>query len=75
MGIQQGDYYTEDTLFKVFKALRKIGLDEEQATAAISEMQNAGILFRERRPAESMMTQLHYRDTAEATNVNLSRGS
>lgn len=41
-------HYDEDTLFKVAMALRKAGLTYNQVTDAISEMQNAGILFRER---------------------------
>lgn len=39
-------HYDEDTLFKVREALHM--LDDQQFTDAISEMQNAGILFRER---------------------------
>lgn len=44
------EHFTENTLFKVYDALRKVGMDETQARDAISEMQNAGILFRERFP-------------------------
>jgi hypothetical protein len=40
--------YTENTLFKVYDALRAAGLDESSARDCISEMQNAGIYFRER---------------------------
>lgn len=40
--------YNEDTLFKVQKALLKSGLDMQQAFNSICEMQNDGILFRER---------------------------
>lgn len=40
--------FTEATLFKVYEALRKSGLSEDQVRDGISEMQNAGILFRER---------------------------
>lgn len=39
--------YDEQTLFKVLEALRE-SLTEEQALTAITAMQNAGILFRER---------------------------
>lgn len=40
--------YNEQTLFKVFNALRRTGLPERVAQDAITEMQNEGILFRER---------------------------
>jgi len=62
MGIQQGDYYTEETMFKVFKALRKVGLNEEDATDAINELQNVGILFREKRPVQAGISQPVYRE-------------
>lgn len=38
---------TEDTLRKVFDALRRVGLTEQQAIDTISDMQNQGIYFRE----------------------------
>lgn len=37
-----------NTLLKVAHALRKAGLNEDEINIAINEMQNAGILFRER---------------------------
>lgn len=40
--------YDDETLFKVRDALEAAGLSENQITQAISEMQNRGILFRER---------------------------
>lgn len=40
--------FTENTLYKVYDALRGSGLSEDQSRDAISNMQNAGILFRER---------------------------
>lgn len=40
--------HTEDTLLKVREALMKTGLAEDDVTHCISDMQNAGILFRER---------------------------
>lgn len=49
------DHFTEATLFKVYKALRATGLTEQQAEDAINEMQNAGILFRERPERKSQM--------------------
>lgn len=56
------DYFTEETLFKVYKTLREVGLDEEKAIEAIREMQNAGILFREQQPAKAASPTV-YRDT------------
>lgn len=41
------EIHNENTLFKVFAALRRL-MDDELATCAINEMQNEGILFRER---------------------------
>lgn len=43
-------YHDEDTLHKVHRALRNAGLDIEQIEICVLEMQNAGILFRERMP-------------------------
>lgn len=40
--------YNEETLHKVSKALQRTGLDDKQSLWAIIEMQNEGILFRER---------------------------
>ena len=40
--------YDELTLFKVFTALRRVGIEQPKIVSAISEMQNSGILFRER---------------------------
>lgn len=48
--IQDQVYYTEETLFKVYKAIRRAGVTEEFAEQIINEMQNDGILFRERIP-------------------------
>jgi hypothetical protein len=43
-----GEIVTEEIiLFKVLYALKRSGLSKDQATNAIREMQNAGILFRE----------------------------
>lgn len=44
--------YDETTLHKVYNALRETGLPDQQVTDAVSLMQNAGILFRERVDAE-----------------------
>lgn len=41
-------YYDEFTLLKVMKALRENGMSRDQVEIAINDMQNAGILFRER---------------------------
>lgn len=43
-----GEYYDERTLNKVAFALEKAGLSGQKTLDAINEMQNAGILFRER---------------------------
>jgi len=40
--------HNEFTLFKVYSALAKVGISSQTARDAINEMQNAGILFRER---------------------------
>jgi hypothetical protein len=48
--ITEESRYNEDTNFKVQKGLLKSGLDMQQAFDAIREMQNEGILFRERMP-------------------------
>lgn len=39
---------TEHTILKVFIVLKKLGLSDELVLDAINEMQNQGILFRER---------------------------
>lgn len=44
-------YFDDLTIFKVNKALRDSGLNLRQTQDAILEMQNAGILFRERAQA------------------------
>lgn len=41
-------YYDEQTLKKVFDALEVAGVTGQQATDAVNQMQNLGILFRER---------------------------
>lgn len=46
--IEDRTRYNEDTLFKVQRALHNAGLSNNQKRDAIIEMQNAGILFRER---------------------------
>lgn len=40
--------YTEDTIFKVRQALAQLFTDKQVITNIITEIQNAGILFRER---------------------------
>lgn len=42
------EYHDDYTLLKVVHALREAGISDEQAEAAINQMQNRGILFRER---------------------------
>lgn len=41
--------YNGKTIAKVYLALTDVGLDESDATDAINNMQNMGVLFRERR--------------------------
>lgn len=41
-------YYDEQTLRKVYDALKVAGVEGQQATDAVFQMQNLGILFRER---------------------------
>ena len=43
------EYHDDQTLVKVYRALVASGASDTQAVEAISEMQNEGILFRERR--------------------------
>lgn len=40
--------YDDQTLHKVYRALARAGLSHAQASDAVTEMQNEGILFRER---------------------------
>lgn len=42
------EFYDEETLTKVYMALGRAGLADAQITDAIAQMQNVGILFRER---------------------------
>lgn len=55
------EHYTENTLFKVYDVLRAAGLGESQAREAINEMQNQGILFRERVPVPENKSKLQMR--------------
>lgn len=41
-------YYDENTLRKVYDALKVAGIEGQQAQDAVFQMQNLGILFRER---------------------------
>jgi hypothetical protein len=43
------EVFDEGTLLRVFQALRGESMTEKAANSAINAMQNAGILFRERR--------------------------
>lgn len=42
-------YHDEDTWFKVYHALMRAGLGDVKSRSTITDMQNAGILFRERK--------------------------
>lgn len=46
--VEHEESHDEDTLHKVHQALMRAGLTEAQGLNAINEMQNGGILFRER---------------------------
>lgn len=48
------EYYDEETLFKVRDALSHMGWDIPTVQAVITEIQNAGILFRERDAVEDL---------------------
>jgi hypothetical protein len=41
--------HNDETLQKVRHSLSNVGLDEEQITTAIGDMQNRGLVFRERK--------------------------
>lgn len=43
-------HHDENTLRKVYEGLMKAGIFGQQAVDAVSEMQNQGILFREKKP-------------------------
>jgi Trp operon repressor len=60
-------HYTEGTLYKVYEALRRSDATEEQAQRAINEMQNAGILFRERGANPYEAKKPHFREFSERT--------
>lgn len=45
-----GETHDEDTLTKVYEGLYRAGLSGVEAADAVNQMQNAGILFRERAP-------------------------
>lgn len=45
----KGDlYFDEKTLGKVYESLKTAGLPDQVAVDAVAEMQNRGVLFRER---------------------------
>lgn len=46
---ESNEYHDENTLFLVMEALGRAGLGHMMVQDAIREMQNAGILFRQRR--------------------------
>jgi hypothetical protein len=46
---------TGETMNKVFGALRRAGLNDEQAIEAVSDMQNEGIYFREVRRSTTVV--------------------
>ena len=46
--IEAQETHNENTMYKVYAALSAVGIDIATATEAVDEMQNRGILFRER---------------------------
>lgn len=54
-GEERPEFYNDGTMFKVYQALRRAGLSEPQALNAINEMQNDGILFRERAASDELV--------------------
>jgi hypothetical protein len=40
-------YYDDYTMFKVARAMLRAGLDDDSIQKVVTELQNAGILFRE----------------------------
>jgi hypothetical protein len=55
----EDETFDEGTILRVFQALRGCGLTEKLAATAINAMQNAGILFRERKIVPDWV-QAHY---------------
>lgn len=47
--LEESLHYDENTLLKVYAALARAGLSPARALAAVNEMQNEGLLFRERK--------------------------
>jgi hypothetical protein len=48
--LEDEEYFDETTMFKVIDALVRAGITPAHARDCVNEMQNAGILFRERGP-------------------------
>lgn len=48
--------YDQDTLHKVYRVLKAIGMSYENQTTIVSELQKEGILFRERLPDDVKAT-------------------
>jgi hypothetical protein len=49
--VEDEEYYDEYTLFKVVAVMKRVGIGDAKAEELINELQNAGILFRERSPS------------------------
>jgi hypothetical protein len=60
-----GDYHDDKTLFKVLTAMEAAGFDRYMAIEAIQQMQNAGILFRERHPEKNVTLQEGIEDNSK----------
>lgn len=52
-------HHDENTMQKVYDALRAAGLKKQQCLNAVTQMQNAGIYFRERQPEPSLTATDH----------------
>jgi len=60
--IQDTTYYSEETLFKVRRALQKMGMTEVEIIDCINAMQNEGILFREVKPSDNIHIHWGWKD-------------
>jgi hypothetical protein len=64
--------HTEDTLRKVYEGMMDVGITETQAVNAVFNMQNRGILFRER--ADGASTQPDSAGTTAGDSRTQERG-
>lgn len=65
------EYHDENTLFKVYDALREdCRLTEKQCREAITALQNRGILFREKAPTANPTGPVYRGTQGEAVRVD-----